>query len=137
MVTFIIFWAALFALVFFVLGVIFKALASAFHALLFSIGRALAVGGLAGLAALVLYSLYAIVNGIARGDLITVIEAIVVVVLVLCLFGAIVVYLGAILLEFVFKILEIVSGILEWFADRCEKGYINFLTVIVNRLNKC
>ena len=66
MVAFVIFWSAAFAIIFFVLGVFFKALASIFNALLTSIGGILAIGGLAGLAGIGLYLLYAIIDGIIK-----------------------------------------------------------------------
>lgn len=141
MVAFVIFWSAFFALLFFVLGVIFKALASALDALLYSIGRLLAFGGLTALAVIALSLLYAIVDGIIKNGLLSVIGAIVGFVIVLGIFGAILGRLGAALLELVVTValfvLDVVSGVLEWLADRCERGYIKFLTVIINRLDKC
>lgn len=141
MVAFVIFWAAFFALVFFVLGIIFKALASVFNALMYSIGKALVIGGLAALAAIVLYLLYAIVDGIVKSGLLSVIGAIVLLVVVFGILGALFVKLGAVLLELVITValyvLDAVSGALEWLAVGCESGYIKFLRIIINRLDKC
>lgn len=140
MVAFVIFWAAFFALVFFVLGIIFKALASAFNALLSSI-KVLSLGALAAIIVIALFLLYVIVEGIVRGALLSVIGAIVMFLVVLGVLGAILGGLGAALLELIITvsllILDIVSGVLEWLADGCERGYIKFLRVIINRLDKC
>ncbi|MDE6747959.1 MAG: hypothetical protein K2K21_02680 [Lachnospiraceae bacterium] len=140
MVAFVIFWSSFFALVFFVLGVIFKALASALNALLSSI-KVLSLAALAAMIVIALFLLYAIVEGIVQGALLSVIGTIVMFVVVLGIFGAILGGLGAALLEFIVTvsllILDIVSGVLEWLANGCESGYIKFLRIIINRLNKC
>lgn len=140
MVAFVIFWSSFFALVFFVLGVIFKALASALNALLSSI-KVLSLGALAAMIVIALSLLYAIVDGIVKGGLLSVIGTIVMFVVVLGIFGAIFGGLGAALLELVVTValfvLDIVSGALEWLANGCENGYIKFLRIIINRLDKC
>lgn len=141
MVAFVIFWSATFAIIFFILGIIFKALASAFNALLASIGGVLAIGGLAGLAGIALYLLYAIIDGIIKEGFWSVVGTIVMFFIVLGIFGAIIGGLGAVLLEIIVSVavfvLEIISGILEWLAMTCEKGYAKFLTAIIKRLDKC
>ena len=140
MVAFVIFWSSFFALVFFVLGVIFKALASALNALLSSI-KVLSLGALAAIIMIALFLLYVIVEGIVKGALLSVIGAIIMFVVVLGIFGAIFGGLGAVLLELVVTValfvLDIVSGVLEWLANGCENGYIKFLRIIINRLDKC
>ncbi|MCM1186514.1 MAG: hypothetical protein NC251_10315 [Lachnoclostridium sp.] len=141
MVTFIIFWAAVFALLFFVLAVIFKILASALEALLSAGGQTLAIGGLAIMIVIALSLFYAIVDGIIKEGLLSVLGTIVLFVIVLGIFGAIFGGLGAALIELVVAValfvLEIVSGVLEWLADKCEEGYIKFLRIIVNRIDNC
>ena len=62
MVAFVIFWSAAFAIIFFMLGIFFKGLASAFNALLSSLGSVLAIGGLAALAGIALFLLYGIID---------------------------------------------------------------------------
>lgn len=140
MVAFVIFWSSFFALIFFVLGVIFKALASALNALLSSV-KVLSLGALAAMIVIALFLLYAIVEGIVQGALLSVIGTIVMFVVVLGIFGAIFGGLGAMLLELVVTVylfvLDIVSGVLEWLANGCENGYIKFLRIIINRLDKC
>lgn len=141
MVTFVIFWSAAFAIIFFVLGIIFKALASACNALLSSIGGVLAVGGLASLAGVVLYLLYVIIDGIIKDGFWSVVGSIIIFLVILGFIGGIIGGLGAVLLELVVVIVsfvfEIISGILEWLASTCEKGYAKFLTAIIKRLDKC
>lgn len=141
MVTFVIFWSAVFALLFFVLAVIFKILASALGALLSAGGQALAVGGLAVGAVIALSLFYAIVDGIIKGGLLSVIGTIVMLLFVLGILGAFLGGLGAALVELVVTVallvLDVVSGVLEWLAEKCEDGYIKFLRIIVNRIDNC
>lgn len=141
MVTFAIFWLAIFAIIFFVLGVIFKALASALYALLDSMSKILAVGGLAGLTGVALYLLYAIIDGIIKDGFWSVVGMIVIFLIVLGSFGAIMEGFGALLLKMVVEAalfaLDIISRILEWLAMTCEKKYAKFLTAIINQLDKC
>lgn len=141
MVAFVIFWSATFAIIFFVLGIFFKALASAFNALLTSLGGVLAIGGLAGGAGVVLYLLYAIIDGIIKEGFWSVVGEIVLIFIVIGIIGALIGGLGAIILEIVVVVvgyaLTIVSAILEWAADLCERKYAKFLKAIISRLDKC
>lgn len=141
MVAFVIFWSAAFAIIFFVLGVFFKALASIFNALLTSIGGILAIGGLTGLAGIGLYLLYAIIDGIIKEGFWSVVGMIVLFLVVIGIIGAIVGGLGAALLELIVVVAEailfFISGILEWLAATCERAYTKFLTAIIKRLDKC
>ena len=141
MVAFVIFWSAAFAIIFFILGIFFKALASAFNALMASIGGVLAIGGLAGLAGIALYLLYAIIDGIIKNGFWSVIGTIVMLVIVIGIVGAIVGGLGELILEIVVMVvgyaLMIISAVLEWVADLCERLYAKFLKAIISRLDKC
>ena len=141
MVACVIFWSAVFAIIFFVLGTFFKALASAFNALLTSLGRVLAISGLAGGTGVVLYLLYAIIGGINEEGFWTVIGPIVFIIIVIGFIVALIGGFGEILLEIVVALVEnmliIVSEVLEWAADLCERKYIKFLKVIIRRLDKC
>lgn len=141
MVAFVIFWSAAFAIIFFILGIFFKALASAFNALMASIGGVLAIGGLAGLAGIALYLLYAIIDGIIKNGFWSVIGTIVMLVIVIGIVGAIVGGLGELILEIVVMVvgyaLMIISAVLEWAADLCERLYAKFLKAIISRLDKC
>jgi len=141
LVAFVIFWSAAFAIIFFVLGIFFKALASAFNALMASLGGILAIGGLAGLAGIALYLLYAIIDGIIKEGFWSVIGTIVMFFILIGIVGAIVGGLGAMILEIVVMVvgyaLVIVSAVLEWAADLCERSYAKFLKAIISRLDKC
>lgn len=141
MVAFVIFWSAAFAIIFFILGIFFKALASAFNALMASIGGVLAIGGLAGLAGIALYLLYAIIDGIIKNGFWSVIGTIVMLVIVIGIVGAIVGGLGELILEIVVMVvgyaLMIISAVLEWAADLCERLYAKFLKAIISRVDKC
>lgn len=141
MVAFVIFWSAAFAIIFFVLGIIFKGLTSAFNALLSSIGGVLAIGGLAALAGIALYLLYGIIDGIIREGFWSVVGTIIMFIIVLGIVGAIIGGLGAMILEIAVMIaayvLMIVSSILEGAAALCEKAYAKFLTAIIKQLDKC
>lgn len=141
MVAFVIFWSAAFAIIFFILGIFFKALASAFNALMASLGGILAIGGLAGLAGIALYLLYAIIDGIIKEGFWSVIGTIVMFVILIGIVGAIIGGLGALILEIVVMVvgyaLVIISAVLEWAADLCERSYAKFLKAIISRLDKC
>ena len=138
---FVIFWSAIFAIIFFVLGIFFKALASAFNALLTSLGDVLAIGGLAGGAGVILYLLYAIIDGIIKEGFWSVVGEIVLIFIGICMMVAFTGGLGALILEIVVVVvryvLTIVSEILEWAADLCERKYVKFLKAIISRLDKC
>lgn len=141
MVAFVIFWSSTFAILFFVLGIIFKGLASALNALLSSIGGALAIGGSASLVGMAFYLLYGIIDGIIKEGLWSVLGMIVLLVIEIGIIGAIVGGLGALILEIVVPIavfiLSIISAVLEGAAGICESAYEKFLTAITKRLDQC
>lgn len=140
MVAFVVFWSATFAIIFFALGIIFKALASAFNALLTSIGGLIAIGGLTGLATLVLYLLYAIIDGIIKEGFWSVVGNVIFIVIVFGIIIGIIGGLGTVILEIAAAIasflLTVVSVVLEWAADLCERAYAKFLKAIIGRLDK-
>ena len=141
MVAFVIFWSAVFAVIFFILGIIFKGLASAFNALLTSIGSILAVGFLTGFALVALYLLYIITDGIITKGFSAVLGWIVLFIIDVAIVGALVGGLGALLLNIVVVIAEYillaVSCVLEKAAAICETMYAKSLSAIFNRLDKC
>lgn len=141
MATLVIFWSATFAIIFFILGIFFKGLASAFNALMTSIGGVLAVGGLAGLAGIALYLLYAIIDGIIKDGFWSVVGTIFLLFILIGLVGALIGGLGAAILEIAVTIaiyaLTILSAFLEWAANLCERSYAKFLKAIISRLDKC
>lgn len=141
MVSFVIFWSATFAIIFFVLGIIFKALASAFKALLTSLGMMIGIGGLVGLAVLALVLLYNVIDGIIKDGFWSVVGEIVFIIVMLGIVGAWIGGLGVLILETVVliadNIITITSAVLEWAAYLCERLYARFLTAIIVRLDKC
>ena len=141
MVAIVIFWAAVLAIVFFLLGTFFKALVAVFNGLLVFIGRILLIGGLTLLVGVGLYLIYAITDGIINKGVGEVIGSIVLFLVVLGIIGAIFSELGEIILEVVLEVvppvLAAISDMLNWLVDKCERGYIKFLKVIVNRLDRC
>ena len=92
-------------------------------------------------AAVALYLLYAIIDGIIKNGFWSVIGTIVMLVIVIGIVGAIVGGLGELILEIVVMVvgyaLMIISAVLEWAADLCERSYAKFLKAIISRLDKC
>lgn len=152
MVAFVIFWAAVFALLFFLLSVIFKALASVFN---YAIPAAVAgmipiivVFSLPMLAVIAIRILYAIVSVIIEKGFWSVVGSIVLFLIVIGIFWVIFGIFGVAALGLLQVILQLaviaaviiteyVSVGLEWLADRCERGYKKFLNVIKKRIDMC
>lgn len=141
MVALVIFWSSFFCLIFFLLGGIFKGLASAFNALLSSIGLVLTIAFFSGAVAFVLWLLYDIIDGIITSGFLAVLGTIIIFVIVVGLIIGLVGSFGVVLLELAavigIYILTAVSFVLEGAASLCEKAYGHFLFVITNRLEKC
>ena len=137
MVTLVIFWAALFCVIFFLLGTLFKGLASLFTGFIYSVMDIISIAILAGLGIVVLFNLYAIAQGIRTSGLGKVIVYIVILVIELGIIGGLLGRLGAILLELAEFIITIVSAVFEGAAAFCEKAYAHFLLVIIKRVDKC
>lgn len=147
MVAFVIFWAAVFALLFFLLGVIFKALASVFnYAIQASVASMIPIIGkfcIPILLAIALGILYAIVVGIMTEGFWSVIGLLILLVILIGITVALFGWLGALLWVFleliaacVLYIIGLVSFGLEWLANRCERGYLKFLNVIIKRIDR-
>lgn len=147
MVAFVIFWAAVFALIFFLLGVIFKALASVFnYAIQASVESMIPIIGMFCvpiLLAIALGILYAIVVGIITEGFWSVIGLLVLLSIIIGIVVALFGWLGSLLwvcLELiavcVLYIIGYVSSGLEWLADGCERGYVKFLNVIIKRIDQ-
>ena len=141
MTTFVIFWAALFTIVFFLAGTCFKALASAFNAVLESISMILAIAGLAAAAVIAISLVYGVIDMIMTGGIEQLVLIIISMVIILGIAGALIFGLGAILLEAAVNVITLVltavSFILEKAAFICERGYAKSLAAIVNRVDKC
>lgn len=148
MVAFVIFWAAVFALLFFLLGVIFKALASVFnYALQASVASMIPIIGMFFVPIILVIALgilYAIVVGIITEGFWSVIGPLIILLIMIAILVALFGWLGSLLLvlleliaSYFLYIIGLVSFGLEWLADRCERGYIKFLHVIIKRIDRC
>ena len=148
MVTFAIFWSALFAIIFFALGTVFKVLAAAFSALLAALEKGLYVVGIPALVIVGLILVYMgggdYIKGVFWDNFWVVIGVIIVMVLLnLFLTG----FIGESLLVFlgIFYIagvgiaflLEHISMAFEGLSHLCEKAYGHFLKAITSRLDRC
>ena len=138
--TFIIFIAAVFTVLFFVLGVIFKGLASMFNGVVNSVSFIAAIGFLGGLTAGGLYLVYTIVNGIMTDGIMSVIGNILMFFLYVVIIFMFVGWLGQIALMVIAAVISVamglVSDILDFAAMACECAYAYFLKAIVNQLEK-
>lgn len=144
---FIIFWAATFAILFFIIGIFFKILASAFYAILNSIVSILKISGFILLAIVTLFLLYGIVEETVNSSLgralalfgILVIEVVVGTVFILRISSFVLTFILMFLeciVGIIIFILKSISQILDWISDACEKIYKKLLMVIVSRLDK-
>ena len=141
MVGIVVFWASFLALLFFLLGIMFKALASAFNALLAATGKIVIYGGIAALGTLAVFLLCSIISGIITDGILSVLKDIVgfaiVAGVVFFLFGAI----GAAIIEVIVSVAEaiigFISAVLEGISDFCENRYHSFLSAIMKRLDRC
>lgn len=144
---FIIFWAATFAILFFIIGIFFKILASAFYAILNSIVSILKISGVTLLSIVTLFLLYGIVEETVNSSLgralalfgILVIEVVVGTVFILRISSFVLTFILMFLeciVGIIIFILKSISQILDWISDACEKIYKKLLMVIVSRLDK-
>lgn len=135
----IIFWAALFAILFFLLGAACKTLASMFNGAIEALAFVLSVIFLAIMAIIVLSMVYAIAHGdLSLSELVGMILSLIIMIGMLC---AILGGLGELIVAVIFfiaqMILVVISFILENSAAICESAYVFFLNIIVNRFEKC
>lgn len=141
MVAFVIFWSAAFAITFYVLGIIFKGLASAFNALLMAIGRLISIGGITALAGVAVYLIYAITHGILKEGAGAVISEIIMFVVVFGIIISVIGGLGDLIMGIAIMILgaviDVVSTVLEWTSVFFERIYEKCLKAIIGRLDKC
>lgn len=144
---FIIFWAATFAILFFIIGIFFKVLASTFYAILNSIVSILKISGVILLSIVTLFLLYGIVEEAVMSSFgralalfgILVIEVVVGTVFILGISSFVLTFILMVLeciVGIIIFILKSISQILDWISDACEKIYKKLLMVIVSRLDK-
>ena len=142
MVAITIFWASAFAVIFFLLGVVFKGLAAAFNALMSSsIGKFFKYIGLAAITVIVLFIIGLIITSIMYGSIGEIILFVVLLIVVLAICYYLVGWLGVIILTVAVVAAEYIlfatSFVLEHASAFCEKAYIHFLRIIINRIEKC
>lgn len=148
MVAFVIFWAAVFALLFFLLGVIFKALASVFnYAIQASFAYMLSAIGIFSIPILLVIALgilYAIVVGVMSQGFWSIIGILILLSIIIGIAVGLLGVIGSLLsvwLELILSAALFVIGLvsigLEWLADICESGYVKFLNVIIRRIDRC
>ena len=141
MVTITIFFAAIFTLLFFILGIVFKGLASAFDSLLESIDELIKYGKW-------ILSVYAamsvsviVIDRIIKDGMSSVLAQGVEIAVSLFFIWLLLGSTGGFLEEIIESILYIISDYtsfaLEFIADKCEIAYAKFLGIIVKNLDKC
>ncbi|WP_031547769.1 hypothetical protein [Oribacterium sp. FC2011] len=140
MVAFGIFWCAAFAILFFILGVIFKALASAFNALLTTLVNLIALGVLVGLVELAIYMLCSTIQGIITEGFFAVLGSFLMFAVALVIFIVLVGGLGFMIFGLMVSLVSLLAGavssILDWIAETCEKQYARMLKSLINRIDK-
>ncbi len=141
MVTIVIFLAVALAMLFFLLGITFRGLASAVNALLTSSAIILGLGGLAVLMIIALYLLYMIAHGIATHGIVDVILTIILLFILVGGVVAIVCGIGSsilmIILNVTIVVLSVIVVVFEGAAILCERGYVKSLGITVKYTNKC
>ena len=132
--------AALFAILFFLAGILVKGLISAFNALFDAAGMVLGIGGLTLMTVLALALVYEIFEAIANGRIGQIIGMIVLIIIEVSFVGALFGGLGILLLNIVVKVigyvLTAIFFALEKVAFICEKGYAKCLLTIMRRVEK-
>lgn len=142
MVAITIFWASALAMIFFLLGVVFKGLAAAFNALFSSpIVKFCKYVGLTALIVVVLFVIGLIEVSMSNGTLGSIITIFVILIVILAIGYGLVGWLGDILwgasAEASNKLLEMTSYVLEHGAAFCDEVYGRFLRIIIDRIKKC
>ena len=141
MVTFVIFWAALFCIIFFLLETFFKTLASFFSGFIYSAAYIIAIAILTGLGVIALLLIYFIANAISTDSLGETIGILIAWGVFIGIIVGLIGGLGSALIGLIVRIVEViicvVSTVFEGGANICEKAYVHFLLAIVKRLDKC
>ena len=140
MASIIIFWAAVSAVLFFLLGIFFKALASAAKAMGGLVVLLAAVIVVAGGILLVLYMIYGLTDEFLTKGFSEMVFEILVFFITLGIVGALLGGLGAIIFTIAVYAAAFVAGIiyivLETAAGSCEAAYVGSLKTITKRLDQ-
>ena len=135
---FVIFWSAIFAIFFFVLGIFFKALAATLAALDSTLKDLLPITGIAVFSGIGLYLLYAIVDGIITEGIVSVLGMIaslaIVLLIVFAIFGGLATGLTELIIYLILLAIDTVEMCLETMAFLCESGYAKFVMIMIKRL---
>ena len=141
MVTLIIFWSAVFAVLLFLIGVACKAVLAVIEGGIKAATYALGLGILGIAAVIFLYLVIGAVNSFLSGTFWSAVGEIVLAFLLISLILGIVGGLGAALVELLVTIIElvfsVVSFILVFINDISDKGYVYFVKVIIRQIEKC
>ena len=141
MTAFVLFWSALFCAIFFILGTVFRGVASLFTGLLTSVAKIrIALVVIVGL--VVLDFIYLFVHDIIyySSDIWEIIFAVVVIGVLAFFVGPWLPIVGEIIAGIAGVVGFIISGVYIVFkktADICDKAFAHFLMTIVKRLDKC
>lgn len=135
MTVFIIFWASVFCVVFFLLGTICKVLASAFQAMVNALELVIGFGILSVMAIIALYIIYFVVSGITSGHLGTLFQLFILgaleVGLVFLIFGPIGSLLYSVFQGLFVYFFYIISAALNKGSILFEGIYLHFLKAII------
>lgn len=138
MVAFVLFWSALFCAVFFLLGMIFRCIASVLDSLLASGLEIIGVTILVCLCEAALYGAYSFEKAVHTSGIWHVLGTIILTIFLILIIVGIVVSLGGIIIEIAAAVSAMVIGLVliafETAADKCESIYSHFLSRIVKQL---
>ena len=141
MVTCVIFWSAVFCIMFFLLGAVCKCLVAIFHAFLSTLELTLGCLIVMGMTMLAIVIVYEIIVGIIAEGIMSVLGYLVMLIIEIAIIGLLIGWLGKIILSIVALITDaichLVATILEGMAGTFEKVYVYFLEVILKRIDRC
>lgn len=137
----IIFWACVMAIIFFVVGTFFKALASCLEGAITAIEQIIVVGLIMVVGMVGLYLLYAIIHGILNGGLMDVIAYVIELIITICIIFALFGMIGEIIIGIIMVcvqcLISVTAIILEKMAWIFEKGYVSSINLIFKYVEKC
>lgn len=137
MVAFVIFWVALFAVICYILGTIFKALASMFNAFFTSFEKLIQWLVSAGLMIVILWFIWYTIDSFFNGGLLHVLYFL----FCFSIVGGIAFTVGSIALTITGYVMIIVMmfcfAATSYIAQIFETGYVKSLKIIMNNVEKC
>ncbi len=144
MTTFVMFWAALLAIIFFLLCFVFRALSAALSAILTAVSLILALAGIIIAVLFALFTLYAIVEMAVESGFDGVVTIVAIIALDVVMFGVVIwllYYLGGgcltyLVIGLVTYIIAVIMGLIDGAADSCEEMYVKMMKSYINRIPK-